>query len=840
MQFYVFCVIPSSTMSSILHSTDDWLDWLLDSSDNVNYMYNTHSLLALAAYHDNPRTVTRLLSQPGIIVNRQVENGEKDSPLSASVARSMAATRLLLQHPDIDVNETNEDDSTAFHNACDRREGDTLELLLKTRSKTGLITNVVDCNGNTASHWACRHGNLHAVQVLTKYGCFDVTSRNADGLFSIDFAIRFGQGTIVQYFLVTLHRNKENMRVKIHKDCDIGHVLLQSIKDNQTQLVQMLLNHLDVSLSNVKVAFECLQILIERPCQKSFLYVMKYVYPFALLSFIRINRLFRKAVNDSLEPAIVKACFVLWENSTKLYSALCLVYAVVVLRHPLTAKRAAETFMQKIQLNYLLLCVYGSFNQSPFRVVNLLYFAAKYGLLSAIKLVFDICPILNIKRLTDVIEGKNICILNLAMRYPNIDCFLIDVMKINNAKIDNCEIELFRLWYKLLSKISSTLNNEQQPQTSNDRNICARFQEMEELLIDLNLSGHQQERQNVHDAIQAFMRDLADEVGSLDPLLFFKPVLVGSAKEGTRPYLPNEFDFLVVFVEIAKYVDIYYNALFSQRNSVKVKQRNLINALQNSPYNSDGFLAMKLLKSDFEDVIRKGIKNLFQKKKNSYYSQMHVESAFLQIKPISCLRLIWRGREFKDMPIYIGLVMSLPLNTYNPIIDVFREPTISYKNKCKYFLFWKSMSYHDIQLYIAFSDVEQRLISELPKSARKGFIIAKAMRLRELAPHHVSSKLQNVDTLDECLKTYSLITSLFFCVLFVKRTSCLQAPHVPLQWTYLIFKHLQTRLKIGTVLIPFEWCGDPQARLLLYCKCPIDLTSEQWNGCLSGAMIFWW
>ena len=74
----------------------------------------------------------------------------------------------------------------------------------------------------------------------------------------------------------------------------------------------------------------------------------------------------------------------------------------------------------------------------------------------------------------------------------------------------------------------------------------------------------------------------------------------------------------------------------------------------------------------------------------------------------------------------------------------------------------------------------------------------------------------------------------FFCVIFLKRKSRQESPRLPLQWTYIIFKHLQTRLTIGTVCILFEWCGDPQALSLLYCKCPIDLPSEQWNGCCIG------
>ena len=785
---------------------------------DVNYMYGPCSLLAIAAFWDKPRFASLLLSQRGIIVNRQPREGV--SPLSVAVAKSVAVTQLLLRHPDIDVNEENDDGATAFLLACGSNSIEALELLLRVKNDKGL--NVQYCNnyGNTASHFACRYGYLSVVKILMKHDCFDAVACNSEGLCCIDYAAGHGYVEIMSYFLDNfLGKSKDTgLNFVMHEKCDICRLLTHSVTNKQHRCVKLLLKYLDVS-SNINIIYGCLDYLLGQPCRFSFSALIGCLRKAGILAFNASNKLLNRATNICVDKFIIRTCFSLWHELCQLYSALNLLYATVVLGNNFKNSEA-EQFTLQIQLHFLCKCLGGD---DTLRDHTILYFAATHGLVSVIKMV--LCrPInsLDIKSINSYVYNKNISILNLSMRHPKIADILLNIFHGLNIKVDSRKIKEFRSWYRFLSHLSATIDIEKHPVDLCASEIVKWFHNCDEKYIQRNVK--EPEWQGIHDGVHEFMLSLASEVCSLDPLFEFRPILVGSGKEKTRPYLPNEFDYHLVLLQITKQVNIYYRVFIIKNNIVKSKS-NVYPKLHS--FATDDKLRLLKIKAHIESLIRNATQNVFNKNR---HTQLNIEKAFLEVKSISRLHLKWRGKVSKDMPIYIDLIPTFPLESYNCYIDVFREPQNNYVDKSKYYLFWKCLNSTDLTNQIAFNDTEHRLISQLPPSAKQGFIYAKSLRIRDLIPQNVCRRLIHVDNLEESLKTYFLKTILFFCAIFIKQTHP-RMTLVPLQWTYFVYKQLETRLEIGNIRNLFAWIDVTGNTSLVYCHCSRDLTPDEFKPC---------
>ena len=67
-----------------------------------------------------------------------------------------------------------------------------------------------------------------------------------------------------------------------------------------------------------------------------------------------------------------------------------------------------------------------------------------------------------------------------------------------------------------------------------------------EILSRMDISPN--ESSAVKNAMHRFMHGLADMIAETDPNYRLKPILTGSAAEGTRNYFPNEFDYVLLFL----------------------------------------------------------------------------------------------------------------------------------------------------------------------------------------------------------------------------------------------------------------------------------------------------
>ena len=336
------------------------------------------------------------------------------------------------------------------------------------------------------------------------------------------------------------------------------------------------------------------------------------------------------------------------------------------------------------------------------------------------------------------------------------------------------------------------------------------------------------EKDQVHDIIQSIFEDIAEEVRVLNHLYAFTPNLVGSGKEKTRPYLPNEFDYHLICTEIRRFVDIIYTQTNISENMVLVKQE-LAHKLPSHLYDHYGHFIMDELRSELDVLIHKVLPGIMTSEK--YKNKLNLETSFLDDKEISCLRVTWRGRSYKDMPIYIDLVVALEINSYKCLSDVFREPHASYVDQSRYFVFNKGLA--AIGYFIAFSDTEQRLMRSLPASARLGFMFAKAIRLGDLFDQEIYTKMHHVRNLEDFLRTYILKTCLFYCAIFLKRTHLdLYESLVPIEWTYLIFKQVEQGLVQGCIISIFSWNIYKEGHAVLF-HCPesVDTPDDEKKAC---------
>ena len=74
--------------------------------------------------------------------------------------------------------------------------------------------------------------------------------------------------------------------------------------------------------------------------------------------------------------------------------------------------------------------------------------------------------------------------------------------------------------------------------------------------VKRQLIGISEQKETVKTIICETMDIIAQEMSKRNPVYTVKPILVGSQKENTRPFLPDEFDFLLVLTHLQSLVDI--------------------------------------------------------------------------------------------------------------------------------------------------------------------------------------------------------------------------------------------------------------------------------------------
>ena len=549
---------------------------------DINTLVNRKSLLNWAAYNNSIQIATFLLSEPDIIVNQQQE--EETSPLITAMATSVAVTELLLKRrKDIKINERDYYGYTAYYKACIERNAKTLKLLLDSTWRDQLITDNVDNSGNIAEYWVCASGHIKVAELLTQYKLFDVSKRGKDGNLPMWKAINTAQVLMVKYLLDNVDHTfldkGINDSIFSNGKYNIERLLVMAIDYKRPQLVKLFLSHVDIRSYEMYgfLQFKCLSLAMKRGCTVSVKYLIQTMQHFALPTHLITRSLLNCILIDSRDRSITRTCYFLWEKTMRSLHAFILLYFIMVGGRDFDVC-TTKNFMGSLNYKVTLWCfqeVFESENQNE----NMLYFAAYHGLLFLMKqILWHASPPVRIASLTKRMDSKNISVLNLSMRYPEMAKYLKKVIRHNRKSFDQKEIDEFSAWYDHLSSISRTIKSNGHKLTRDV--IISKFKQMEKRVSEISINP---EKDKVHDMIQSLFLDLSQDVRALNPLYAFTPNLVGSGRENTRPFLPNEFDYHLICTEIRRCVDIICAPVNIKENLVEVKQE-FLGTLPNALY----------------------------------------------------------------------------------------------------------------------------------------------------------------------------------------------------------------------------------------------------------------
>ena len=194
---------------------------------------------------------------------------------------------------------------------------------------------------------------------------------------------------------------------------------------------------------------------------------------------------------------------------------------------------------------------------------------------------------------------------------------------------------------------------------------------------------------------------------------------------------------------------------------------------------------MRAYKIQLEQYILESINELIPN--GVYLDHLFIDSNYYEMRDVSCLNFIWRGKVYKDMKIKVDIVPAFKIEEF--------MPAFTYAHNATYYTFCKEQSsmHHDERWLcpVAFSDIELRLIQNLPESAKNGFTMAKGLRVASLFPQNIIAQFQEVYCLQDTLKTYILKTSLIYCYFTLFRERNVLSKE---DWAYLIIRHLELRL----------------------------------------------
>ena len=135
------------------------------------------------------------------------------------------------------------------------------------------------------------------------------------------------------------------------------------------------------------------------------------------------------------------------------------------------------------------------------------------------------------------------------------------------------------------------------------------------------------------------MQAVSKEVRQLQPLFFFQPKLAGSAREGTRPFRQDKFDYLLLCEIIQAFLDIHISELSAMHVAIKVKQNCV--ALKEFTTNSGDFDVNKF-KSAMDMYFKAAVLRVV--KQGCFTELFYVDPKFYESKTISCLHVKWRGK----------------------------------------------------------------------------------------------------------------------------------------------------------------------------------------------------
>ena len=306
----------------------------------------------------------------------------------------------------------------------------------------------------------------------------------------------------------------------------------------------------------------------------------------------------------------------------------------------------------------------------------------------------------------------------------------------------------------------------------------------------------------LHNEVMSFMQTLADQCGQKNPLLAFTPKLRGSAAEGTKSGLPNEYDFLLImeafgqkcniskFSKCKKYVDVHYEGDSWQYRRCIIRSKSLQDRLHYICHTGK-------VKKDFcnmlEDVL---------KKPEVWLNIPFKFVIFGPISPGANLVIRWTGASYKLLNISIDLIPCISLSSPERIQINWPQKEIF--SNCRLMALLK-IDYDDM-CELSYSDFEEAIMKSLPPNALRGYVLAKAI----CSPYVTSITRNRHNELEsvQCIfSSYVLKNALLKEVRSENRRSSVST----VEWTKRIFRCLSTSVEersLRTICGERELFGD--------------------------------
>ena len=217
--------------------------------------------------------------------------------------------------------------------------------------------------------------------------------------------------------------------------------------------------------------------------------------------------------------------------------------------------------------------------------------------------------------------------------------------------------------------------------------------------------------------------------------------------ERTKCYQPNEFDYICMLDAMERNMDPYKD--IDERYSVFEQHSGTYDVVKIAT----AFYTM--LNGILNEISETGAKfgRLF----------LHKQTLLFADK-ISRLQLLWKSDHFCNMVVYVDMAIGLPLkHEYNKPLPL--------GVSCDRFYRIIKAPRHDIDVIrtdalcpVSFSFQESKIFQAAPSTVRRGFVLAKAVRIADIArpEEHLTSHygLQEDIHVDDLLTSYILMASL--------------------------------------------------------------------------------
>ena len=320
--------------------------------------------------------------------------------------------------------------------------------------------------------------------------------------------------------------------------------------------------------------------------------------------------------------------------------------------------------------------------------------------------------------------------------------------------------------------------------------------------VDTNIcQSAYEEAEMIRSAVTEFMHAICKAIGECENEMNCMPVLVGSAKENTRSFAPDEYDFLIVFEAITQYFDINEilgQFLFRLKPSFERTCANIsyLTEYENIKYlNPHDF--RKRLNSIVCRIMHMDVSSLWkpiQIPLNASRTGYHLSrDSRLTINPVgfytekpgfSTINLEWKGNYFRSMQINVDIVPAFP---YNETITLPHHDFISGFEQLYIIVHGYPIGYQ-----FGFSAIENGLILSLPPYVQEGYRYAKAMRCAFVLSG--TTELEQINNYEDLITSYMLKTSLFFVTRDSVRNYSSHSTN-PIHWAMRIYTKLQEFLE---------------------------------------------